>query len=209
LAAAIAGFIAVEAIIFSTIPPDAMHNIVGGMITGYNWLIVLGAFMFVSFIANKWAVSSVSLQTQYFGLGIYVVAQSIIFVPLLYLASRYDPQTIPIAGILTGIIFGGLTFTVFITGAKLSWMGRYLALCSFAALGFIVCSILFGGIGFGLIFSTLMIALMAGYILYETSNVLHVYHTSQYVAAALALFASIATLFWYVLQLVMAFTGRD
>ncbi|MFG0297044.1 MAG: Bax inhibitor-1 family protein, partial [Maioricimonas sp. JB045] len=46
-----------------------------------------------------------------------------------------------------------------------------------------------------------IIVLMSGYILYDTSNVLHHYRTDQHVAAALALFASLATLFWYVIQL--------
>ena len=46
-----------------------------------------------------------------------------------------------------------------------------------------------------------------GYILYYTSNILHQYRTDQYVAAALALFASVALLFWYVIQIFMA--SRD
>jgi FtsH-binding integral membrane protein len=49
-----------------------------------------------------------------------------------------------------------------------------------------------------------MVVLASGYILYHTSNVLHHYGTEQYVAAALALFASVALLFWYVLQLFMS-----
>ena len=61
----------------------------------------------------------------------------------------------------------------------------------------------------GIFFVVAMIALMSGYILYFTSNVLHHYHTSQHVAASLALFSSIATLFWYVLQLLMMLSGDD
>jgi FtsH-binding integral membrane protein len=49
-----------------------------------------------------------------------------------------------------------------------------------------------------------MIVLASGYILYDTSNVLHRYRTDQHVAAALALFASVAILFWYVLRLFMS-----
>jgi FtsH-binding integral membrane protein len=49
-----------------------------------------------------------------------------------------------------------------------------------------------------------MIAYAAGAILYNTSNVLHHYRPDQHVAASLALFASVALLFWYVLQLVIA-----
>jgi FtsH-binding integral membrane protein len=52
-----------------------------------------------------------------------------------------------------------------------------------------------------------MVLVASGYILYHTSNVMHHYHTDQYVAASLALFASVALLFWYVLRLFMA--SRD
>jgi FtsH-binding integral membrane protein len=48
-----------------------------------------------------------------------------------------------------------------------------------------------------------MVALMCGFILYNTSNVLHHYGTHQHVAAALELFASVALLFWYILRIVM------
>jgi FtsH-binding integral membrane protein len=53
-----------------------------------------------------------------------------------------------------------------------------------------------------------MILLASGYILYDTSNVLHHYRTDQYVAASLALFAAVALLFWYVLRLLMELNRR-
>ena len=54
-----------------------------------------------------------------------------------------------------------------------------------------------------------MIGFACGYILYDTSNILHHYRTDQHVAASLALFASVALLFWYVLRLLMALSSRD
>jgi FtsH-binding integral membrane protein len=39
--------------------------------------------------------------------------------------------------------------------------------------------------------------------------VLHHYRVGQHVAASLALFASVALLFWYILQLLMSLTSRD
>jgi len=54
-----------------------------------------------------------------------------------------------------------------------------------------------------------MLLLVGAMILYQTSNVIHHYHTSQYVAAALGLFSSLATLFWYVLRLLMSLTSRN
>jgi FtsH-binding integral membrane protein len=49
-----------------------------------------------------------------------------------------------------------------------------------------------------------MILLMAGYILYQTSMVMQYFPPSHFVAAALMLFSTIATLFWYVLQLLLS-----
>ena len=65
------------------------------------------------------------------------------------------------------------------------------------------------GWALGPIFSVAMVALACGYILYDTSNVLHHYRIGQHVAASLALFASLALLFWYILRIVIALSGRD
>jgi FtsH-binding integral membrane protein len=48
-----------------------------------------------------------------------------------------------------------------------------------------------------------MIAFAGAAVLYDTSNILHHYPQDKYVAASLELFASIALMFWYVLQLFM------
>lgn len=209
LAAAVGAFVLIEATIFSLVAPATMERTVGWMFSGWNWLIVLGAFMVVSMIANKWASSSTSLPMQYFGLGLYVLAEAAIFLPILFIANAYAPSAIGSAAILTGVIFGGLTVTVFITKADFSFLRMFLVLGGLGALGFILCAVLFGAGGgmLGVVFSGLMVVLASGYILYETSNVLHHYRTTQYVAAALALFAAVALLFWYVLRLFMAFSS--
>ena len=69
-------------------------------------------------------------------------------------------------------------------------------------LGLIVASFIFP-ISLGLWFSGAMVVFASGAILYNTSNLLHRYDPDQYVAAALSLFASVALLFWYVLQILM------
>jgi len=168
---------------------------------------VLAAFMGVSYIANSWAITAVSPAKQYAGLGLFIVAEAIIFVPLLYIAQNFGgPNIIPMAGGVTLLMFGVLTAIVWITGADFSFLRSFLMLGGFAALGYIVCATFIPALaltmGFG--FIILMILLMCGYILYDTSNVIHHYHIGQHVAASLALFASVATLFWYVLQLFMS-----
>ena len=161
--------------------------------------------MVVSWIARGWASSSTSLGMQYAGLSLYVVAQAILFVPLLYIASQYE-DVIPSAGLSTLGLFAALTAVVFMTRQDFSWMRSILWFGGLAALGLIVCAVIFN-FALGAIFTYAMIALACGYILYDTSNVLHHYRIGQHVAASLALFASVALLFWYIVRLFMS--SRD
>ena len=203
LAGAIALFIGLEAVLLNLPGIDGLVQMMMG--NRISWLVVLGLFMVVSFVAEKWANSATSLGMQYAGLGLYVVAEAIIFVPILYLAVLMDPTfgLIQGAAITTLALFGGLTAVVFLTRKDFSFLGSFLMFGGFAAMGLIVVAILFN-FNLGPIFIYAMIALSCGYILYYTSNVLHHYRIGQHVAAALALFAAVALLFWYILQLFMS-----
>ena len=107
------------------------------------------------------------------------------------------------AGIVTMVVFSGLTAVVFLTRADFSFLRYFLWIVGLAAMALIVCS-LFMEFALGLWFSVAMVVLAAGCILYQTSNILHHYRTDQHVAASLALFSSVALLFWYVLQIFMS-----
>jgi hypothetical protein len=203
LAGAVALFVALEAILLSTpFVVDLVELMIGGR-SSLSWLVVLGLFMLVSYIAQNWAQSATSIGMQYAGLALYVVAEAIIFTPLLYMAKMVDPQIILSAGLTTFGLFAVLTAVVFITRKDFSFLRGILMFGGFAALGFIVVAIL-TGFNLGPIFTYALIALACGYILYDTSNVLHHYRIGQHVAAALALFASVALLFWYILQLFLS-----
>lgn len=206
LAMAILAFVAIEAFLLQL--PFA-GAIAAAMIGGYSWLFVLAAFMGVSWLAERWAHSDASPGMQYLGLGLYVVAEAIIFLPLLYIAANFaSADVIPTAGLITVFLFAGLTATVFITRKDFSWMRSVLVIGGFVALGVIVASIVFG-FSLGIIFSAIMILFASAAILYDTSQVLHHYRTDQHVAASLSLFASVALLFWYVLRFVMSLSSDD
>ena len=73
----------------------------------------------------------------------------------------------------------------------------------FLAMAAIVGSLLFG-FNLGTWFSIAMIGFAGAAVLYDTSNIMHHYPQDKYVAASMALFASIAMMFWYILRLIMS-----
>jgi len=188
-----------------------------------NWLLVLGVFMVVGYIARRLAFSETSRGLQLLGLGLYIFVQSALLQPLLWiLIFRFGDRAMLSSGVLisgqagsilmqavviTLAIFIGLTLTVFITKKDFSFLRGALTIASFAVLGVILASMLFG-FSLGALFCGAVILILAGYILYETSLVMSRFPPTAYVAAALMLFSTIATLFWYVLQLLMSLNSR-
>lgn len=192
--------------------PETSLRFSAWALTGYHWLLVLGLFMAVGWIAERLAVSQTSRGLQYLGLGLAVIAEGVLLQPMLWVCmyrfGAHDAaKIITEAGIITMVIFAGLTATVFVTKKDFSFMRGALTICGFAAIGVIIASILFG-FQLGAIFSGLMILLMAGYILYQTSLVMSYFPPQGYVAASLMLFSTVATLFWYVLRLMMELNRR-
>ena len=208
LAGAIGAFILLEMALFSI--PGIEETVFGMLQAKFSWLIVLGLFMGASWIANKWATSDTSRGMQYAGLSLYIVAEAIIFLPLLLMAKMYSGQgnIIGQAAIITLGLFAGLTFVAFTTKKDFSFLGGMLKLGGFVAMGLIAASI-FMGFNLGIWFSGAMVLLAGGSILHQTSNMIHHYRSDQYVAASLGLFASVALLFYYILRILVSMASND
>ncbi len=202
LVAAVFAFVFLEGALFASGLADAVSQALFGA-GRLGMFVVMAAFIGVSWVADRWARSDAGPALQYVGLGLYVVVEALVFLPLLWLASRVDPGAIPAAGLVTLMLFGGLTGIVFVTRKDFSFLRGVLGVAGLGALGIAVCSMLFG-FSLGVFFAGAMVVLAGGYVLFHTSNVLHHYRTDQHVAASLALFASIALLFWYVLRIFLS-----
>ncbi len=199
VALAILGFAAIESYLFSS---DLGERIAVSLI-GTNWLLVLGAFILVAMGASHVAHRVESRPLQYLALGAFVVAEAIIFVPLLYVAMQQAPGVIESAAGVTLIGVAGLTAVVLITRKDFSFLRGILFWGGILAFVAIIGGVLFG-FQLGTWFSVAMIGYAGGVILYDTSNVLHHFPEDRYVAAALQLFAGIALMFWYVLRLFLS-----
>ena len=199
----LAFFIAEFILLQSTTVIDFMLS----MTQGWRWLIMLGGFMFMTNYAESTALKTSDKNKQYMAYGLYILAEAIIFIPLIYIAMVYSGgmELINQAAIVTLSLFGGLTAVVFVTKKDFSFLRSILTIGFFIALGLIIAGTLFG-FDLGLWFSVGMCVLAAGSILYQTSNLINKYTNDQYIPAAIGLFASLMLLFWYVLQI---FLSRD
>ena len=173
-----------------------------------SWLLVLGGFMLVSWAATFMARST-SKPVQYAGLFLYSGAYACLFLPLMMYALQVaqGDGLIFKAAMITLSGFIALTGIAFVTRKNFSFLRGFLMWGGVLAIIAIVGGSLMG-FNLGLWFSVAMVGLSGAGILFTTSNIIHEYNEDDYVGAALELFASLATMFWYVLQIVTSLS-RD
>jgi FtsH-binding integral membrane protein len=184
------------------------------------FILVIGLFMLVNWGAQRLAMSETSRGLQYLGLGLAVVLWSVLAQPMIwYTIVKFGHTSEIVSGdgihaalsakaalvlgeatIVTLAIFIGLTITVFLTKKDFTFLRGILTISVFALIGVSLASMIFG-FSMGMIWSGLVILLMAGYILYQTSLVASYFRPTQHVAAAVMLFTTVVTLFIHVLRI--------
>ncbi len=197
---AITLFVALEAWFFQS---GIAERINAFLPRGAGWLMVLGAFMLVGWAASHVAHRAKTLSAQYAALGGFVLAEAIIFVPLLSVATNLSPDIPKQAALATVAAFAALTAIAFVTRKDFSFLRGLMFWGGVVAISAIVLGALFG-FHLGTWFSVAMIGFAGAAILYDTSNVLLHFSEDRYVAGALELFSSVALMFWYVLRLFMS-----
>ncbi len=201
LVLAIVAFVALEAILMGFGIAEAMYDFLAR--TSAGWLLILGAFMLVSWLATAAAHDILNPNKQYAGLFGMVVAEALIFAPFLHLFFREidnGATTVWAAAAITGLGFAGLSAVAFTTRKDLSFIRPLMLWGGVVAIVPIVGAVLFG-FELGVWFSVAMIALAGAAILYQTQTIIRRYPSEAYVGAAVQLFASVMLLFWYVLRL--------
>ena len=172
-----------------------------------NILFYIAAIFGVSFVSRKLMEGNRAVSTQYFGAGLWVFFLGMLVAPLALIAeARFGSLAVlGEAFVLTGCVFGGLTAYVFISKKDFSFMGSALAMISMIMFGVMIISAFMGGLPS--IWSLLMVVLMGGWVLYDTSNVLKHRRVDQYVAASVDLLVDFVYMFFHIALLLMS--GRD
>ncbi|MBQ6828003.1 MAG: Bax inhibitor-1 family protein [Thermoguttaceae bacterium] len=208
LTGAVVAFAAIETLLFAFFGAEiATFWLANAKVTGIALLILcLGG----PFVANAILNASKTKFGHYVALAFYVALYVLIFMPILTIALRFTDGGLPLVGQAAGLtisLFVALTAAVFVTRKDFSFLRSFLVFATLAALGLIVASMLFG-FALGVVFSGAMIALACCYILYDTSKVMLHCDETMDVVASIELFASLMTLFYYVLHLLLSL-NRD
>ena len=185
------------------------NNAIQGLfVSRFGGLIVVFGMLLATMLASSWAHSRAGKGIQYAGLGLAVAAEAVMFAILLPFAERVAPGVSQSAAVVTLAIFATLTAVVVYSGVNFNFLAPILWASAIAAMVAIVLSF-FMHTALGPWFAAAMIVVASGYILYDTSRILREYPTDAHVGASLELFTSIATLFWYVIRLLMQLKNGD
>jgi FtsH-binding integral membrane protein len=203
--AALLAFVGILAALFQLIPEETLDRYFRAQM-GTPVLILMLLFIGVGMAADWLSLNTRSRTVQYVGLGLGVLLEAFIVFPLLYIAARllHAPDLIQSAAIMSLFAFSGLTIAALMSGKDFSFLRTFIVVGGFAMMGLVVAAIFMKNTqGLGLWIGLLGIALTCITILYQTSNVMHRYRHDQYVGASLALFSSLATLFYYILYVLI------
>jgi uncharacterized protein len=203
LLAAVVAFVAFEALLINLGLAESIYDLVAD--SGGAWLLILGAFMVVNWLATSAAHDILNPSRQYLGLFGMAAGEALIFAPFLHyifeVRGGSGSATVGAAAVITAMGFAGLSAVAFTTRRDLSFLRPILMWGGICALVLILAAVLFG-LDLGTWFSLAMIGLAGASILYQTQTMLRRYPSEAYVGAAVQLFASVMLLFWYVLRLV-------
>ena len=169
-------------------------------------LLTLGGYFGLLFATTKFRNSSLGLAfvfalTGFMGYTLGPILNA-------YLALPNGGQVVMTAMGATGVIFLGLSGYALTTRKNFSFMGGFLMVGILVAFMAGLGAVFFEMPGLSLAVSSMFVLLMAGLILYETSNIIHGGETN-YIMATVTLFVAIFNLFTSLLHLLGAFNSNE
>ena len=128
--------------------------------------------------------------------------------PMLSYYISVNPSIVMVAMGGTGAIFLGLSGYALTTRKDFSFMGGFIFVGMLVAIGAMVANIFLGIPALALAVSAAVIMIMSGFILFQTSAMIHGGETN-YISATAGLFLSILNIFTSLLHILGAFGGDD
>jgi len=170
-------------------------------------LVTLGGYFGLLFLTSSlrnsvWGIASVFALTGFMGLTLGPMINAYLH------AFSNGPQLVMTALGGTGVIFLGLSGYALTTRKDFSFMGGFIMVGVLVAFLAGIGAMIFSLPALSLAVSAMFILLMAGFILYQTSAMIHGGETN-YIMATIALYITIYNLFTSLLHLLGVFAGED
>ena len=170
-------------------------------------LVTLGGYFALLYLTTKlshsaWGIAAVFALTGFMGLTLGPMINAY----LQYYSNGGQLVMTALGG--TGVIFLGLSGYALTTRKDFSFMGGFLMVGILVAFLAGIGALIFSIPAMALAVSAMFILLMAGMILYQTSEIIHGGETN-YIMATVSLYISIYNLFTSLLHLLGAFSGED
>ncbi|EMR14370.1 TEGT family carrier/transport protein [Methylophaga lonarensis MPL] len=169
-------------------------------------LITLVGYFGLLFLTAKlrnsvWGLASVFALTGFMGLTLGPIVNA-------YLGMPNGSEIVMQAMVGTGVIFFALSAYAIKSEKDFSFMGSFLMVGILVAFLAGLSAYFFSMPGLALAVSAMFVLLMAGLILYQTSEIIHGGETN-YIMATVTLYVSIYNLFLSLMHLIGAFSGND
>jgi len=170
-------------------------------------LVTLGGYFALLYLTTKlshsaWGIAAVFALTGFMGLTLGPMINAY----LQYYSNGGQLVMTALGG--TGVIFLGLSGYALTTRKDFSFMGGFLMVGILVAFLAGIGALIFSIPAMALAVSAMFILLMAGLILYQTSEIIHGGETN-YIMATVGLYISIYNLFTSLLHLLGVFSGED
>jgi modulator of FtsH protease len=171
-----------------------------------HWLITLGGYFGLLFLTSAlrnsaWGLAAVFALTGFMGFTLGPILN-------MYLGLPNGPQIVMTALGGTGAIFLGLSGYALVTRKDFSFLGAFLMVGMLVAFLAGLAAMLFSMPGLSLAVSAMIVLLMSGLILFQTSEIINGGETN-YIMATVTLYISLYNLFLSLLQLLGVFSGDE
>ncbi len=174
-----------------------LYNVSVGILSS-TWLAVILMF------GGVWIAGAVSRTEglNYIALFSFTGLIGFLFAPLLSMYEGAFPGIVAQAAFLSVLVFGALTAYVFVSKKDFSFMGGFLFVGVIAlVIGGLANAFFFKSSGAGYWMAWISLFLFSGFVLYDTSQIIHRYDAKGYCAAALDLFLDFFNIFMAILRI--------
>jgi FtsH-binding integral membrane protein len=157
----------------------------------------IGTFLCVLALSFMRRASGLNLFLLY----LFAALQGAILGPYLSLLNQAAPGVPAQAAILTATVFAGLTMYAFVSGKDFSFLGGmlFVALIVLVVAGFLL--FFFHSPALYLLYSVAGVLIFCGWILYDTSRIIHRLQPGEEVVGAVSLYLDLLNLFLFILRL--------